>query len=115
MVFYDVTPLYFEAESEDEFRKTGFSKDGKNQQPQIVLGLLVIKSGYPLAYDIFKGNKFEGHTMLLLINAFKEKYKLHNLIIVADAGLFPKRTSPNCKRKTTTTYRGQGLNRKAGI
>jgi len=41
IVFYDVTTLYFEAEDEDDLRKTGFSKDGKHQNPQIVLGLLV--------------------------------------------------------------------------
>ena len=41
VVFYDVTTLYFETKDEDDFRKTGFSKDGKHQQPQIVLGLLV--------------------------------------------------------------------------
>src|SRR6218665_3220535 len=87
IVFYDVTTIYFEEEKEDEFRKTGFSKDGKHQHPQIVLGLLVSKGGYPLAYDIFEGNKFEGHTMLPIINTFKEKYKLNKLIIVADAGL----------------------------
>ncbi len=41
VLFYDVTTLYFEAEKEDELRKTGFSKDGKHQHPQIVLGLSV--------------------------------------------------------------------------
>ena len=49
MVFYDVTTIYFEAEQEDELRKAGFSKDGKHQHPQIVLGLLVSTGGYPLA------------------------------------------------------------------
>jgi transposase len=68
-------------------RKTGFSKEVKHQHPQIVMGLLVSKGGYPLAYDIFEGNQFEGHTMLPIINTFKKKYKLDNLIVVADAGL----------------------------
>lgn len=90
VVFYDVTTIYFEAESEDELRKTGFSKEGKHQHPQIVLGLLVSKGGYPLAYDIFKGNQFEGHTMLPVIEAFKAKYKLDKLVVVADAGLLSK-------------------------
>ena len=87
LVFYDVTTLYFEAEQEDELRKTGFSKDGKHQQPQIVLGLLVSTGGYPLAYEIFEGNKFEGHTMLPVIEAFKTKYELKELVVIADAGL----------------------------
>jgi len=90
VVFYDVTTIYFESESEDELRKTGFSKDGKHQHPQLVLGLLVSKGGYPLAYDIFQGNQFEGHTMLPVLNAFKERYELDNLVVVADAGLLSK-------------------------
>lgn len=87
IVFYDVTTLYFEIENEDELRKMGFSKEGKHHHPQIVLGLLVSVDGYPLAYDIFEGNKFEGHTMLPIIDAFKEKYKLGQLVIIADSGL----------------------------
>ena len=90
IVFYDVTTVYFEIESEDELRKTGFSKEGKHQHPQIVLGLLVSVDGYPLAYDIFEGNRFEGHTMLPMINAFREKYNLKQLVIIADSGLLSK-------------------------
>lgn len=87
IVFYDVTTVYFEIDTEDELRKTGFSKEGKHQNPQIVLGLLVSKNGYPLAYDVFEGNKFEGHTMLPIIEGFKTKYKLNQLVIIADSGL----------------------------
>lgn len=87
VVFYDVTTLYFEIDQEDDLRKTGFSKEGKHQNPQIVLGLLVSRNGYPLAYEIFEGNKFEGHTMLPVVDAFKKKYKLSQLIIIADSGL----------------------------
>lgn len=87
VVFYDVTTLYFEIDKEDELRKTGFSKEGKHQNPQIVLGLLVSIDSYPLAYEIFAGNKFEGHTMLPIIDSFKTKYKLDKLVIIADSGL----------------------------
>jgi transposase len=87
IVFYDVTTIYFEIEQEDDLRKTGFSKEGKHQNPQIVLGLLVSKNGYPLAYDVFDGKKFEGHTLLPIIENFKTKYQLQQLIVVADAGL----------------------------
>ena len=87
VVFYDVTTVYFEIDQEDELRKTGFSKDGKHQSPQIVLGLLVSKKGYPLAYDLFEGNKFEGHTMLPVIEAFRRKYDLGQFTVIADSGL----------------------------
>ena len=91
VVFYDVTTLYFEIDEGDDLPKTGFSKEGKHQNPQIVLGLLVSKGGYPLAYDIFEGSQFEGHTLLPVINSFKEKYKLDKLVVVADSGLMSGR------------------------
>lgn len=87
IVFYDVTTLYFEIDHEDTLRKTGFSKEGKHHNPQIVLGLLVSRNGYPLAYDIFEGNKFEGHTMLPVLDSFKETYQLEQMVIIADSGL----------------------------
>lgn len=91
IVFYDVTTLYFESSDEDDLRKTGYSKDGKHQCPQIVLGLLVSTEGYPLAYEIFEGNKFEGQTIIPVIESFKRKYGLENLVIIADAGMLSKR------------------------
>lgn len=90
IVFYDVTTLYFEVDQEDDLRKTGFSKEGKHQNPQIVLELLVGLEGYPLAYEIFEGNKFEGHTMIPVIEAFRKKYNLPTPIVVADSGLLSK-------------------------
>lgn len=86
-VFYDVTTIYFEIEKEDEIRKPGFSKDGKHKHPQIVLGLLVSKDAYPLAYDIFEGNKYEGDTFLPILEGFRRKYNFETLTVVADAGL----------------------------
>lgn len=87
VLFYDVTTLYFEADYEDELRKTGFSKEGRHQNPQIILGLLVSIGGYPLAYCIHEGNKYEGHTMLPVVTEFVRKYKLEDFIVVADSGL----------------------------
>jgi len=89
-VFYDVTTLYFEIEQEDDLRKTGFSKDGKSQHAQIVLGLLVSHGGYPLAYDIYEGNKYEGDTIIPILDGFKEKYAIEKLTVISDAGLLSK-------------------------
>ena len=65
IIFYDMTALYFEAADEDDLRKTGFSKDGKHQNPQIYLGLLIGIGGYPIGYDIYEGDIYEGHTINL--------------------------------------------------
>jgi len=87
IVFYDMTTLYFEASDEDDLRKTGFSKDGKHQNPQIFLGLLVGLGGYAIGYDVFEGNIYEGHTLIPFIEKISNKFNLDKPIIVADAGL----------------------------
>lgn len=87
LLFYDVTTLYFEADKEDDLRKTGFSKEGRHKNPQVILGLLVSLDGYPLAYCIHEGNKYEGHTMLPVVQQFVNEYSLHDFIVVADSGL----------------------------
>ena len=87
VLFYDVTTLYFESDYEDELRRTGFSKEGRHRNPQIILGLLVSIDGYPLAYCIHEGNKYEGHTMLPVVTEFVRRYNLEDFIVVADSGL----------------------------
>jgi hypothetical protein len=90
IVFYDVTTLYFES-GEDDFKRLGFSKDSKHQQPQIVLGLLVSQGGYPLDYDVFEGDKYEGDTLMPIIEHFVSKHQPQQLIVVADAGLLSQK------------------------
>lgn len=90
VVFYDMTTLYFEAENEDDLRKIGFSKDGKFQCPQIMLGLLVGERGYPIGYDIFEGNTFEGKTLLPVLNQIQKRYHFGKPVVVADAAMLSK-------------------------
>jgi transposase len=87
IVFYDMTTLYFEASDEDDLRKTGFSKDGKHQNPQIYLGLLVGLGGYAIGYDIFEGSIYEGNTLIPFLEKITAKFNLEKPIVVADAGL----------------------------
>lgn len=98
VVFYDMTTLYFGAEDEDELRKIGFSKDGKFQKPQIMLGLLVGEHGLPIGYDIFKGNTFEGHTLLPTLQKIQQKYGFREPIVVADAALLSKDSLENLSK-----------------
>jgi hypothetical protein len=65
IAFYDITTLYFETSDEDDLRKTGFGKDGKVQNPPILLTRLIGIDGRPLAYKVFEGDKFEGHTLII--------------------------------------------------
>lgn len=90
LMFYDVTTLYFETDYGDELRENGFSKDGKHSQPQIVLGLLVSRDGYPLSYSLFNGSQYEGRTMLPIVEDFVQRFNLEDFVVVADSGLMNK-------------------------
>jgi transposase len=82
IIFYDVTALYFETNRGDDLRKTDFSREGRQ-----VSGILMSLEGYPLSYGIFEGNRFEGHTMLEVVNDFAGRYNIEDATVVADAGL----------------------------
>lgn len=90
LVLYDVTTLYFETFEGDDLRVPGFSKDNKAQQPQIVVGLLVTREGFPLGHEVFKGNTFEGHTMLPVVEAFARTHGVATPTVVADAAMISR-------------------------
>jgi len=100
IVFYDMTTIYFESSQPDDLRIPGFSKDGKHQHPQIFLGLLVGKNGYPIGYDIFEGNTYEGHTLIPILERFQSRFNLDKPIVVADAGLLSKENLKALKEKS---------------
>ena len=90
LVLYDVTTLYFESFKEYDFQRPGFSKDNKPQQPQIVIGLITTRSGFPVMHEVFEGNTFEGHTMLAIVHRFQERVGETKPVIVADAAMLSK-------------------------
>lgn len=90
LLFYDVTTLYFETFEADEMRKPGFSKDNKSNQPQILVALMVTQEGFPVAYELFSGNTFEGHTLIPVIESFIKKHQVKNFTVVADAAMISR-------------------------
>lgn len=108
-VLYDVTTLYFETFQSDELRIPGFSKDNKSQQPQIVVGLLVTESGFPLAHEVFPGNTFEGKTMLPIIENFIKQHKEVKPIVVADAAMLSEERLTELREKNISYIVGARL------
>lgn len=91
VLFFDVTTLYFESFEPDELRKSGFSKDNKVNETQIMLALVTTTSGMPISYKIFPGNTYEGHTLLEMVSELKSSYNVENVTIVADRAMFNER------------------------
>jgi hypothetical protein len=88
LLLYDVTTLYFEAENEDDLRKVGYSKE-RRVDPQIVVGLLVDRTGFPLEIGCFEGNTAETTTLVPIITAFAARHDLTDtpMVVAADAGM----------------------------
>ena len=86
LVLYDVTTLYFEAEKEDDLRKVGYSKE-RRVDPQVVVGLLVDRRGFPLEIGCYEGNKAETLTIVPIVKAFAERHGIVDMVVVADAGM----------------------------
>jgi transposase len=86
LLLYDVTTLYFETQKEDDYRKPGLSKE-RRLEPQIVIGLLVDRQGFPLAVQSFEGNTAETKTILPVLQSFADQHHLDNVTVVADAAM----------------------------
>ena len=89
VIYFDATTLYFESFTPDEgvdaIKKNGYSKDGKFNQPQVVLALLVTKQGLPIGYKAFSGDTFDGHTIIPALKDVEEQFKVDNIVYVADS------------------------------
>lgn len=88
LLLYDVTTLYFEAEKEDELRKVGYSKE-RRVDPQIVVGLLVDRTGFPLEIGCYEGNKAETRTIVPIVRQFQDRHDIGGveMVVAADAGM----------------------------
>lgn len=106
LIFYDTTSLHFEVDDEDEAaqtkgdrtypaqRKRGYSKNGREDAPQIVIGLAVTRDGLPVRSWIFPGNTADVAT----VEKVKEDlrgWRLGRCVFVGDAGM----TSEENRRK----------------
>ena len=86
LCLYDVTTLYFEAEREDDLRKVGYSKE-RRVDPQVIVGLLVDRHGFPLQVGCWEGSKAETTTIIPIVEAFQAAHGIEELVVVADAGM----------------------------
>ena len=86
LCLYDVTTLYFETEREDDLRKVGYSKE-RRVDPQVIVGLLVDRGGFPLQVGCWEGNRAETTTIIPMVEAFQAAHGIEELVIVADAGM----------------------------
>jgi hypothetical protein len=94
VVFYDLTTLHFESVNNDpgdgELRRFGYSKIHRKDLTQVILGLLVDREGVPVGYQLFPGNTYEPHSLPVILEKLKTKYRVTRVVLVADRGIITK-------------------------
>src|SRR5262249_32672530 len=62
LVLFDITSSYFEGQGPADFARHGYSRDGKSQNVQVVVGLVLV-AGWPMAHHVWAGNRLDVTTM----------------------------------------------------
>ncbi len=91
LVLFDTTSIYYydgdEKIQEKSILQYGFSKDGKGNLKQVIVGVLMSREGVPIAHEVFPGNKSDLKSFKEIISTVKTKYNIKRIIFVADRGM----------------------------
>jgi transposase len=86
LVLYDITSTYFEGHGPKGFAKHGYSRDGKKQNVQVVVGLVLVQ-GWPIAHYVWEGNRLDVTTVPEMLADVQQRFSLGRIILVADRGM----------------------------
>lgn len=86
LIFYDLTSSYFEGVC-CPIAQWGYSRDHRPDARQIVLGLLVTDSGFPIAHEVYEGNTVDKKTLAQAVDTLKRRFQIQRVIFVGDRGL----------------------------
>ena len=88
IILYDLTNTYFESSNTSALKKYGRSKEKRNDQPLVTLGLVIDEKGFPKQSHIFEGNVSEPKTFKGILDRLDKKtnQKISKTIIM-DAGI----------------------------
>jgi hypothetical protein len=86
LVLYDVTSTYFEGRS-CPLAQLGYSRDGKRDKLQIVVGLLCAADGCPVAVEVFEGNCADSTTVNSQVRKIRQRFGIERVILVGDRGM----------------------------
>jgi hypothetical protein len=86
LVLYDVTSSYLEGRC-CELAQHGYSRDGRPDRPQIVIGLLCAADGCPVAVEVFAGNTADPATLAAQVAKLKQRFRLQRVVLVGDRGV----------------------------
>ena len=88
LLLYDVTSTYFEGQAKaNPQAKHGYSRDHRGDCKQVCIGLIATQDGFPLAYEVFSGNRADVTTVEEMVEIMESKYGRARRIWVMDRGM----------------------------
>ncbi len=101
-VLYDLTSTYFEGAGDPEIARYGYSRDGKPQNVQVLVGVVMV-AGWPIAHHVFAGNRKDASTVDEVLEDLKTRFGFERVVFVGDRGMVTEGT------KTQIQDREQGF------
>jgi transposase len=86
LVLYDITSTYFEGSGPADFAKHGYSRDGKPQNVQVIVGVVMV-AGWPIAHHVRAGNRIDHPTVQDVISDLRKRFAFGRLVFVGDRGM----------------------------
>jgi transposase len=86
LVLYDITSTYFEGAGPHDFAKHGYSRDGKPQNVQVIVGVVMV-AGWPIAHHVWAGNRIDHSTVQEVITDLCKRFDFGRLVFVGDRGM----------------------------
>src|SRR5512135_3756516 len=86
LVLYDITSTYFEGTGPVDFAQHGYSRDGKPQNVQVIVGVVMV-AGWPIAHHVWAGNRIDHSTVQEVISDLRKRFEFGRLVFVGDRGM----------------------------
>jgi transposase len=89
LFLYDLTSTYFEGQAlANPQAARGYSRDGRPDCKQVVVGLVLDRDGFPKAHEVFDGNRTDRTTVADMLDALEERVgRTPGATVVVDRGM----------------------------
>lgn len=88
VLLYDMTSTYFEGKAEGNEQATrGYSRDSRPDCKQVCIGLVVTPDGFPVAHEVFEGNRSDSKSLRAMIESMESKHGKIGRVWVMDRGM----------------------------
>src|SRR6516225_2852196 len=99
LLLYDITSTYFEGQCPlNPLAQRGYSRDGRPDCLQVLIGLVVTEEGFPLGYEVFAGNRNDATTVDEIITAMEKKHGKADRVWVMDRGMVSEKNIARLQR-----------------